>query len=190
MSINWEVAEVTDEELVAALAQHQEAALSALIDQYGDFIRQVVWHYLQGEYLRGYTLDIENRSYYQIWQKIDLYDADKGTFKSWLGTVVKNQTLDYIKGLAGIKQDVAMPTTLNTAAEEEPTEPDWATLFRPLNDQERAIFQLYFVDGQFPAEIAKQLHIKPATVYKNLSRGRLKIQKEALKHGNLYQSLY
>ncbi len=93
----WEVAEVTDDELVAALARHQEAALTALIDQYGDFIWQVVWHYLQGEYMRGYTLDIENRSYYQIWQKIALYNPSKGAFKSWLGTVVKNQTLDYIR---------------------------------------------------------------------------------------------
>jgi RNA polymerase sigma factor, sigma-70 family len=182
---------MTDEELVAALAEHQEAALTALIDQYGDYIRQVVWHYLQGEYMRGYTMDIENRAYYQIWQKIALYDASKGSFKSWLGTVVKNQTLDYIKGLAGIKQDVVFSAAEAVVTEEAPTsDPDWATLFKPLNDQERAIFQLYFVADQFPAEIAKQLHIKPATVYKNLSRGRLKIQKEALAHGNFYQSLY
>lgn len=182
---------MTDEQIISQLRAHDEAGLVALMEQYGQLVRQIIWRYLRSEYERGYTRDIENRAYYRIWQKIALYDASKGSFKSWLGTVVKNQTLDYIKGLAGIKQDVAFSAAEAVVTEEAPTsDPDWATLFKPLNDQERAIFQLYFVADQFPAEIAKQLHIKPATVYKNLSRGRLKIQKEALAHGNLYQSLY
>lgn len=180
---------MTDEELVKKLQAHDEDALEALIELYGDFIRQVVWRYLRGEYQRGYTLDIENRSYYQVWAKIDRYDPAKGNFPAWLGTVVKHQTLDYKKGLAATFQNLdLLPDAI--ASTEPLTPPDWSELFTVLNEQEQQIFNLFFVEGLYPAEIAKQLKLKPATVYQNLSRGRRKIQKGGFADVDFHESLH
>lgn len=166
---------MTDEQIISQLRAHDEAGLVALMEQYGQLVRQIIWRYLRSEYERGYTRDIENRAYYRIWANIDQYRSEKGNFAAWLGTIVKNQTLDYKWGLSGAYQDLdLLPEYVATTTLDEDI--DWEPYLQQLSGPMQQVFKLFFVDGLYPVEIAKELKMKPATVYKNLSRARQKIQ--------------
>lgn len=173
-----------EQEVIDALRRHDEKALGQLIENYGDFIQQVILHNLPTTYERSFLGDVENRCYYQVWSKITNYDAAKGEFKAWLGTVVKNQAIDYKRGIKGTFETLAIDDNFladdAVSVIEEPI--DFETLFAPLSDTERQIFKLYFSDDLTPKEIAKQLHMRPLAVYKHLSRGRHKLQQEVDQH--------
>lgn len=173
-----------EQDVIAALRNHDEKALGQLIENYGDFIHQVVLHNLPTSYERGFVQDVENRCYYQVWSKIATYDSTKGEFKAWLGTVVKNQTIDYKRGLRGTFQTLTIDEKfLADDAVSQTDEPiDYDVLFAPLSETERQIFKLYFIDDLTPKEIAKNLHMRPLAVYKHLSRGRRKLQQEVDQH--------
>lgn len=174
-----------DEQVViTALRHHDEKALGQLIEHYGDFIQQVVLHNLPTSYERGFLHDIENRCYYQVWTKITSYDETKGEFKAWLGTVVKNQTIDYKRGLKGTFQTLAIDETYlaSDQVDQIKDEIDYNELFAPLSETERQVFNLYLIEDLTPKEIAKTLHLRSLAVYKHLSRGRRKLKQEVEQH--------
>ncbi|WP_262315896.1 RNA polymerase sigma factor [Lacticaseibacillus parakribbianus] len=166
-----------DSALVAALRLHDDQAMLALIETYGAFVRQVVWHNMTSAYERGYTSDIENRTYYKVWTKIDQFDPAKGSFKNWLGAIAQNQTRDYQRGLAASFQFLDIDTVNLVEPAPEPAAPlDTTALFAALSDDERAVFERFFNQDQIPAQIARALHMRRSTVYQHLSRGRKKLR--------------
>ncbi|WP_125606109.1 sigma-70 family RNA polymerase sigma factor [Lapidilactobacillus bayanensis] len=173
-----------EQDVIDALRHHDEKALGQLIENYGDFIQQVILHNLPTSYERGFVQDVENRCYYQVWSKITTYDATKGEFKAWLGTVVKNQAIDYKRGIKGTFQTLAIDENFlvddAVSTTEEPL--DYDELFAPLSETERKIFKLYFIDDLTTKEIAKTLNMRSLAVYKHLSRGRRKLKQEVNQH--------
>ncbi|MFD1428770.1 sigma-70 family RNA polymerase sigma factor [Lacticaseibacillus mingshuiensis] len=164
-----------DEALVAKLRVQDDSALDDLIDQYGDFIRMVILHHLTSDYQRGFSRDIENRVYYQVWSKGATFDSAKGSFKNWLSAVIKHCAIDYQRGLAGTLATMDLDEAVVEQA--PPDDPiDYAGLFAPLSDVERQVFQLYFQNDRTPEEIARQLHMRRGAVYQHLSRGKKKIR--------------
>ena len=172
---------VLEEELVAKLRRQDEAALPELITTYGDYVLQVIWHQLPSQYERSYTSDIANRCYFQVWSKIASFDETKGSFKTWLGAIVKHQAIDYQRGLKATfsqvdLQDVVLPTP-------PPDEPlELGQLLNILSEKEREIFQLYFEKDLTPEEISQRLRMRRGAVYKHLSRARHKLKQEAAKN--------
>ncbi|MFD1465040.1 RNA polymerase sigma factor [Lapidilactobacillus mulanensis] len=175
-----------DNDLITALQKRDDAALEQLIAAYGEFIHRVILHYLPNDYERTFVADIENRCYFQVWTKIRMFDPSKGNFEAWLGTVVKNQTTDYKRGLRATYNilsvdDSHLDENVNLATEvEEPV--DYQQIFAPLTDSQRQIFEMFYVADLTVPEIAKELHIHRLSVYKQLSRGRKKLQQEVERH--------
>lgn len=175
-----------DDDLVQKLVDHDDRALFILIQRYGHFIRTVIWHYLRSPYERSYTNDILNRCYFQIWTKIQTFDAQKGSFKNWLSTVVKNQAFDYQRGLHGTFKEMGLPDNLLASTTMTTETIDYDKLFAPLAQRDRRMFQMFFAEGYSAEEIAQQLHLSKANVYQRLSRGRQKIRQEVDRHDFIY----
>ncbi len=165
-------------EIVRRLQAQDESVLVDFMTAYGDFIGQVINYNLRDSYSRQFFEDIENRCFYQIWSKIGSYNASKGEFKAWLGTVVKYQTIDYKRGLRASLRDMEIDDSF-IATHETPAshdEIDLEPIFKLLTPTERQVFDLYFNEDLYPEEISKKLQMSTNAVYTNLSRGRKKIK--------------
>ncbi|WP_179394367.1 RNA polymerase sigma factor [Lacticaseibacillus absianus] len=165
-----------DDEIVARLKAQDERAFDGLIDRYGAFIRQVIWHQVRSEAMRAYTEDIENRVYYKVWANAAQFDPARGQFKQWLGSLVKHQTIDYVRGLKGTLATLDIDN-IALAAPEPAADVSLTQYFAVLSPTEKQVFELFFADGRTPEEISQQLKMRVAAVYKHLSRGRAKIRR-------------
>ena len=126
---------MTDTDLLARLAADRADGMEALLRQYGPLLRYVI-----GGILRD-SLDAEDclsEVSLALWQKLDSYDAARGSLSTWLTAVARNTALNHWK--ARRRRD-------SHAAEAEPASsdtPEQAVLRREraeqLNGPPRAVF--------------------------------------------------
>lgn len=83
-----------EDDLVTLLKQHDQKGMDELLTYYGPLIRYVITPIVSNTHEREECLlDISMR----IWDKIALYDSQKGTFKGWLSYLARNTALNYVR---------------------------------------------------------------------------------------------
>ena len=84
-----------------SLRRRDEAGLRWLIDQYGNWIYSKAYRMLAShEDAEEAWQDI----FMRIWQKIDLWDPDRGNFQSWLNQIAKNAVIDVFRKRCRIRE--------------------------------------------------------------------------------------
>lgn len=76
-----------DAELINLLRSKRQEGIDALIKNYGPLMRYIIEPILQ-----DYREQEECMSdvTYRIWEKIDLYNEQRGNFKTWISTITRN----------------------------------------------------------------------------------------------------
>jgi len=123
--------------------------------------------------------DLEQEVYIKIWKNADKY-RDFGSFKSWVCTIAKNLSKDYLKS-ATRKADINSTSedeTINkiTDTKQSPEEKTVAIFRRKriknaidnLNPKLKEVIILYEIDGFQYEEISKKLNIPIGTVKSRL----------------------
>ena len=83
-----------DHEIVSLLKSNHPDGLKQLLKEYRPFFYYIITPILPNEQDReDCILEISTR----IWEKIHLYDEEKGNFLSWLTSFTKNTALNYYK---------------------------------------------------------------------------------------------
>ena len=77
--------EPSDEALLARIAGGDSDALGALYDRYARVAIAVAYRVL-GEH--GAAEDVVQEAFLAVWRRVDSFDADRGTVRSWLLTIV------------------------------------------------------------------------------------------------------
>lgn len=83
-----------EEEIVRLLLSKDEAGVELLKQYYGSMLRYIVYSILTN------TQDTDeciNDIYYQLWDRIGLYDKTKGRLNTWITSVARNAALNYLK---------------------------------------------------------------------------------------------
>lgn len=150
---------MTDTDLLARLAADRADGMEALLRQYGPLLRYVI-----GGILRD-SLDAEDclsEVSLALWQKLDSYDAARGSLSTWLTAVARNTALNHWK--ARRRRD-------SRAAEAEPASsdtPEQAVLRREraeqlktaiarLSDRDRQLFYRKYYYLQSTSQIAAEM---------------------------------
>lgn len=87
-----------DDELLAAIARGDEAALGVLYDRYGRLGFAVAYRVL-GEH--GAAEDVVQEAFLAVWRRVGSFDPARGNARSWLLTIVRNGAVDRRRGRHG-----------------------------------------------------------------------------------------
>ncbi|MFZ5890372.1 MAG: sigma-70 family RNA polymerase sigma factor [Myxococcota bacterium] len=160
--------EVTDAELVAAMARGDAGALGALYDRYAPIVLALVERIAA----RGPEAeDLVHDVFLEAWRRSADYDAARGSVKSWLLLRARSRALDYRKSARVARRaggsDSAWLDELSDLSAEPSLAPDQARLREVLvrlPNEQRTVLLLGYFEGLSSSEIAERVGIPLGTV--------------------------
>jgi RNA polymerase sigma factor (sigma-70 family) len=169
-----------DQELAAALAGRDEAALAELFDRYGGLAYSLALRILGDS---GKAEDVVQDAFLKIWNGAARFDASRGSLRTWLTTVVRNRAIDLLRGRSlherrelALKPEVvaASPSPEEEAAGSMEREAVRAALSALPDEQREAVLLAYF-GGFTQAEVAELAGVPLSTI-----KGRMRLALEKL----------
>lgn len=172
---------MNEKEIVNLIRAHNELGMEELIIHYGALIRYIIAPIVTN------THDQEE-CFYEVtmraWDKIELYDPDRGTWTVWLTAITRNTALNYIRNNRSnnyhdeISDEMVSP--LRTHEEIILINEQKEALVRALNKltyKERYLFYRKYYYMQSTAQIAAELGTSIRSVEGRLYRLKKRLQK-------------
>lgn len=96
---------IDDAELARRVGSGDSEALGTLYDRYAGLAMGTAMRVVRDQ---SQAEDVVHDAFVAAWQKIDRFDATRGTVRSWLLTIVRNRAIDRVRGRrASIDVDTA-----------------------------------------------------------------------------------
>ena len=108
----------------------------------------------------------------RCWQKIGQLKNDE-YFQTWLIRILINQCKDILRDR---KKLVFIEEIPEIAHEDIYFSNEWKEVLCRLNEKNRIVMELYYVDGFSTKEIAEMLHISDMSVRSRMTRGRKQLE--------------
>lgn len=152
-----------------------------MIREYGWIIKTIINKHLF--YLEEYKEECFNDILLAVWNNIEYYNSEKSSFKNWLGVISRHKSIDYIRmylkynmeeNIENKKIVVEENSLKNLLLKERNNE--IKKILSYLNEEDRMIFERYYLDGENIKDISEDIDIKESSIYSRLSRGRKKIR--------------
>ena len=164
--------------LMAKIAGGDEAALHALLRQYGPLIRYILRPILTDERDREECYaDISLK----IWQTADSFDGDKGALKAWLTVLSRNAALNHARRTrTDAPLEETVPHTGGSAEEEllrRERQQRLQAAIAGLLPEERSLFYRKYYYCQSTAQMAAELCLTERAVEGRLYRLRQRLRR-------------
>ncbi len=162
-----------DERLLERLRRNERDAMAALYDQYGRLAYSVAYRVV-GE--SGEAEDVVQESFLALWRQAGKLDAERGSVRSFLLTIVHRRAIDVLRRRSGRPErglDEAAPLTAATpdpieyASHAEERELV-ARAMRTLPEEQRQAIELTYFCGLTIVEMADQQQIPLGTAKSRL----------------------
>lgn len=165
-----------DARLADRIRTGNKEALGELYDRYAGTALATALRVVGG---RDEAEDVVHDAFVAVWRKIDRFDAERGSLRAWLMTVVRNRAIDRVRARrASIDVDDADERSLLRTG----PNPTWeAALGRTsstevrvamanLPDEQRRALELAYFEGYTYREVAQLTGVPPGT-----ANGRLRL---------------
>jgi len=169
-------------EIMAAAYVYAPQSVEALYDQYGGLAFALAYRIL-GE--RGIAEDVVQEAFLTVWRQQAMYDASRGSARTWIMTIVHHRAIDQLRGArAKYRADTAIKDAMPLPAKED----TWTTVAQQLErewvrgalatlpPEQRQVVEMAYYGGLTHAEIAERVGIPLGTV-----KGRLRLALEKLR---------
>src|SRR5712671_2969891 len=87
-----------DVELVERLQRREPQALAELYDRYGRLVYSLVLRVVRDT---GIAEDLVQETFLRVWNRVQGFDAQKGSISPWLLAVARNRAIDYLRSAGG-----------------------------------------------------------------------------------------
>lgn len=171
-----------DREIVNFIRLRNQEGVKELLRSYGSLIRYVVSPVLTDEQDRE---DCVSEITMRIWEKIDLYDEEKGSFKGWITAVSRNSAINFNRKS---KNDSSIEEIEEHVASGEPTPEEililqerkaaLLTAINELSSMDRELFYRKYYYLQLTEQIASELSMTVRAVEGRLYRIKKKLRRE------------
>jgi RNA polymerase sigma-70 factor, ECF subfamily len=88
----------SDTELVERLQRRDPQALAELYDRYGRLVYALILRMVRDS---GVAEDMVQETYLRVWNRVQGFDAQKGSIAPWLLAVARNRAIDYLRSASG-----------------------------------------------------------------------------------------
>lgn len=88
----------SDTELVERLQRRDPQALAELYDRYGRLVYSLILRIVRDS---GVAEDLVQETYLRVWNRVQGFDAQKGSIAPWLLAVARNRAIDYLRSAGG-----------------------------------------------------------------------------------------
>ena len=170
------VREVTDEELLTAVADRDPDGVAVLFDRYGGIAFGMALKVLTD---RGAAEDVVQEAFLSIWKQAASYDTSRGSARTWLLTVVRNRAVDRLRSsrsrvsrdqpIEGMENELGVPDVWAEVSVNLDRESIQSALAE-LQGEQRQVIELAYFSGLTHVEIADKLAVPLGTV-----KGRMRI---------------
>ena len=172
-------AQLSDEALLAQMAQGEEPALAELYDRFGRVAYGLAVRVLRDQALAE---DAVQDAFLGAWRTAAAFDPGRGTASTWLMTLVHRRAVDLVRREDRRRTDVlddapvaAGETTDEQAALREERRRVQAALVRLPPDQREAL-ELAYYGGLTQAELAERLGVPLGTIKSRMFAGLGKLR--------------
>lgn len=177
------IVELSDEALLARMADGEPQSLGALFDRYGGIAFGVAYRMLSD---RTLAEDVVQESFLSAWRHASSFDAGRGSVRAWLLTTVRNRCVDLLRGP---RRELKLEESVEAILSERVAADDvWDEVARVLDaadvrraldqlpEEQRLTVNLAFFGGLTHAQIAAQMRVPLGTV-----KGRMRLALEKLR---------
>ncbi|WP_274654708.1 RNA polymerase sigma factor [Paenibacillus humicola] len=180
---------VTDYELMLLVKRKRHDALSALYDRYASLVYSFAWKSLKNEQA---ARDIVQSVFVRLWTTESEYDPNKGRFTSWLITITRNITTDWLRKERRLAEGIVpfepeelerLPDTAHASpearVEREALKEQIRDAYQYLSKQQIELVEHFYWQGYSLSELAA-LYKEPLGTVKNRLHQTLKILRRHL----------
>ncbi|QLG44178.1 RNA polymerase sigma factor [Costertonia aggregata] len=162
--------ETTDTLLIQNLQSGDKNALYAIYDRYSGAIYGVILRMCKREDL---AQDVLQDTFLKIWQKIHLYNPEKGKFYTWAYRIAKNTALNSLRNPSPFIQteDLSVYTKNQTEAIKEEY-PELNGMLKRLEPHHQKAIELVYFEGYTHREAHEEMGI-PLGTFKSYVRQAL-----------------
>lgn len=185
----------TDEEIIAIYKSGNQEAFKSLIERY----TSPLYNFIARIANRNDAPDIVSETFIKVWKNIDRFDPDKASFKTWIFTIARNTSTDFLRKrhnllFSDVEKDGDENTDspLNSFVENIPDEqilPDLAlqkiqdkeflnNILNKINPGYREILVLHYQEEMTFDEIGKILNKPLNTVKSSHRRAIIELRKK------------
>lgn len=170
-------AEVTDVELVDAIAKEDQSALAAVYERFGPAVHGTALRVL-GD--RGRAEDVTQGVFLALWQGPDRYDPARGTLKALLVSMAHHRAIDAVRSERSRQRRedrhgrVDSTSTSDLVADTVCADESSAAVrdaLAALDADERQAIELAYFGGRTYREVSRELDLPEGTVKSRIRRG-------------------
>ncbi|MBO0780376.1 MAG: sigma-70 family RNA polymerase sigma factor [Ktedonobacteraceae bacterium] len=178
--------EMSDEALIAAIANKTVWAMELLYQRYHRMLYAFVYHIVANQQVAE---DLLQDAFFSVWQKAATYSPLSGEVRSWLISIVHHRAIDYLRGLQRRAAFTQVPLEQIDLTEGTAT-PDvwdeaWQSIQRDLvrealmhlPREQRMVIELAYFRGWTHSEIAEGCRLPLGTVKARMRLGLLHLKR-------------
>jgi RNA polymerase sigma-70 factor (ECF subfamily) len=171
-----EIGEVSDAQLVTAIARYSEIALAEVYRRHGGAVfglaRRVLNNAAEAE-------DVTQEVFLRLWNQPDRFDPSRGTLRSFLLTQTHGRAVDAVRSLNSRRRRESRDVQRTATAEYDMQHEVWdlaladqvARALGDLPDEERRAIELAYFEGRTYVEVADLLGQPEGTVKSRIRNG-------------------
>ncbi len=179
---------VDDSNFINELKKKNFKAMDYMVDAYGNLIYKIVYSILYKDSNISSVEECTNDVFMKIWNNIECFDTEKGTFKTWIMAISKFKAIDYKRKLMKYSdyadiEDLTLSSgdNVENALILKERRNEILAAITEMKEPDKYIFiKRYFFNEDIDT-IANSLDLTKAAVENRLSRGR-KLLKGELVH--------
>lgn len=170
---------MNEQEVLELLRTKDERGMDALLTHYGPLMRYIIAPILPNAEDREECL---SEAAMRVWDKIDQFDEDRGSFNAWVTAIARNTALNRLRRAAIEDSDIPESTPAPEPTPEEQLlrkERQAAVehVLKQLSQSERSLFYRKYYYLQSTAQIASELGMTERAVEGKLYRLKKRLRK-------------
>jgi RNA polymerase sigma-70 factor (ECF subfamily) len=174
-----------DMDLIGRLQRRDPQALAELYDRYGRLAYSLILRVVRDT---GVAEDLVQETFLRVWNRVQGFDADKGSIGPWLLAVARNRAIDYLRSTTGrarnsLELDATDHPALYNDMEKDLLVSDKARRIKAamlkLSPNQREVIELAYFEGLSQTEMAARMG-QPLGTVKTWVRTALKNLRDEL----------